>query len=185
MILWELFITFFQIGLFTFGGGYAMIPMIRTEVVAKGWMDIETVYNFIAISESTPGPFAVNIATFIGARMGGVLGAIMATLGLVLPSFIIILIIAKVFASTFAQNKHVRKFLNSVKPVIVGLLLGVFISLLLKTVFIAFPISLVNIDYRNITILFTLIIIKLRFKKISPVILIIIAAILGMILYSI
>ncbi len=185
MILLELFITFFKIGLFTFGGGYAMIPMIQTEVVAKGWMDIDTVYNFIAISESTPGPFAVNIATFIGAKTGGVFGAIIATFGLVLPSFIIILLIAKLFSTTFASNRQVRKFLNSVKPVIIGLLIGVFVTLVGKSFFVAMPISLNNFDYRNLAILLSLVIVKLRFKKISPIFLIIIAAVLGMILYSI
>ena len=94
MIFLELFITFFKIGAFTFGGGYAMLPLIQEEVLSKGWISAESLVNFIAISESTPGPFAVNMATFVGSAQGGFLGAFLATLGVVLPSFIIILIIA-------------------------------------------------------------------------------------------
>lgn len=185
IILWELFITFFKIGLFTFGGGYAMIPMIQAEVVARNWMDIDTVYNFIAISESTPGAFAVNIASFVGVEKAGPIGAIFATLGLVLPSFIIILIIAKIFVSSFGDNPHVRKFMNSVKPVIIGLLLGVLASLISKALFIDGTVGLLNVDFRNLSIFFTLLIVKLRFKKMSPILLIVLAALLGMLLYSI
>ena len=97
MILWLLFYNFFKIGLFTIGGGYAMIPMITEVVVEHGWLDVETVVDFIAVAESTPGPFAINIATFVGNHMGGLPGGILATLGVVLPSFLIILLIAKWF----------------------------------------------------------------------------------------
>ena len=109
MIFLELFLTFFKIGLFTFGGGYAMLPLIQSEVITKGWMQPEEIINFIAVSESTPGPFAINCATYVGSQMGSrlggfeneifaaILGGALATLGVVLPSFIIILIVAKVF----------------------------------------------------------------------------------------
>ena len=78
MILLQLFWTFFKIGAFTFGGGYAMLPLIQAEVAAHGWMDAEELINFVAVSESTPGPFAVNISTFVGARLAGIPGAICA-----------------------------------------------------------------------------------------------------------
>ena len=91
--LFELFVTFFQIGLFTFGGGYAMIPMIQDAVMRKGWMTEQELIDFIAVSESTPGPFAINIATYVGAETQGILGSVCATFGVVLPSFVIILII--------------------------------------------------------------------------------------------
>ena len=132
-----------------------------------------------------PGPFAVNIATFIGAKTGGVPGAIMVTFGLVLPSFVIILLIAKLFATSFDKNIYVRRFMESVKPVIIGLLVAVLISLFAKALFVAMPLSFMNIDYRNVAIFLTLILVKLRFKKISPILLIVIAALLGMLLYSI
>ena len=87
MIFWELFWTFFQIGAFTFGGGYAMLPLIQSEVASHGWMTDTQLVDFVAVSESTPGPFAVNISTYVGMVTGGPLGAACATLGVVLPSF--------------------------------------------------------------------------------------------------
>ena len=97
MIFLKLFWTFFRIGAFTFGGGYAMLPLIQEAVLANNWAEPEALINFIAVSESTPGPFAINMATYIGTVQGGVLGALCATLGVVTPSFIIILLVAKFF----------------------------------------------------------------------------------------
>ncbi len=93
----ELFLAFLKIGAFTFGGGYAMIAMIQSEAERHSWLTQEELVDFVALSESTPGPLAVNMATFVGMRTEGVFGAIIATLGIVLPSFIIILIIANFF----------------------------------------------------------------------------------------
>lgn len=121
MILLELFWTFFKIGAFTFGGGYAMLPLIQSEVVGKGWMDISTMVDFVAVCESTPGPLAVNMATFIGSALGGVPGAVCATLGVVLPSFIIILIIAAAFKA-FSKNRYVVAVMSGLKPAVVGLI---------------------------------------------------------------
>ena len=95
-ILLDLFLTFLKIGAVSFGGGYAMIPLLTDEVLAHGWLTSSEILNFIAVSESTPGPVAINMATFIGASQGGFLGALLATLGVVLPSFIIILIIEEI-----------------------------------------------------------------------------------------
>ena len=106
MIFLELFLTFFKIGLFTFGGGYAMLPFIQEAVVTNKWMPEEEIVNFIAVSESTPGPFAVNISTYVGAEMGGFLGSVCATLGVVLPSFIVILIVSRIY-DAFKTNKYV------------------------------------------------------------------------------
>ena len=91
MILLKLFLTFLKIGAVSFGGGYGMIPLMREEVLLHSWIGEETFLNFIAVSESTPGPIAVNMATFIGSSQGGILGAFVATLGVVLPAFLIIL----------------------------------------------------------------------------------------------
>ena len=89
-----LFLEFFKIGLFTFGGGYAMIPLVKEVVLEYGWLTESEFYNFIGICESTPGPIAINMATYIGARQGDLLGSICATVGVILPSFIIIILIA-------------------------------------------------------------------------------------------
>ncbi|MCQ2449510.1 MAG: chromate transporter, partial [Clostridia bacterium] len=94
MIYLELFLTFFEIGAVSFGGGYGMLSLIRELTIAKGWLTEGQLLNFVAVSESTPGPIAINMATFIGSSQGGVFGSFCATLGVVLPSFIIILIVA-------------------------------------------------------------------------------------------
>lgn len=106
--LWELFLTFFRIGAFTFGGGYAMIPLIQKEVVDnKKWVSDEDILDIVAIAESTPGPIAINAATFIGYKTAGVKGSVLATLGVVLPSFVIISLIAYLL-SEFAHIRVVR-----------------------------------------------------------------------------
>lgn len=96
MIYWELFLVFLKIGAVSFGGGYGMISLLQDEVVAHGWLTEEMLMNFIAVAESTPGPIAVNVATFVGSSQAGAVGALLATLGVVLPSFFIILLIAAI-----------------------------------------------------------------------------------------
>lgn len=121
MIFLELFWVFFLIGAFTFGGGYAMIAMIQQQVVSRGWMDIEQLIDFVAIAESTPGPIAVNMATFVGNQMGGILGAICATLGVILPSFVVILLVARCFRA-FCESKWIKGIMSGLKPAVVGLI---------------------------------------------------------------
>ena len=133
MILLKLFYTFFTIGLFTFGGGYAMLPLIQGKVLANGWMEMEELTNFVAISESTPGPFAINISTFVGAKTAGVPGALCATLGVVLPSFIVILIVAKIYVR-FKNSKAVSGTMFGLRAAVVGLLAAA-LWRMLQTVF--------------------------------------------------
>lgn len=121
MIYLDLFITFFKIGLFTIGGGYAMIPLIQQEVIDKGWLNMTQLIDFLAVAESTPGPFAINIATFVGMETAGFLGALTTTTAVVLPSLIIIILIARLFAG-FQKNKWVQGALYGIRPVIVGLI---------------------------------------------------------------
>ena len=115
VIYLKLFLIFFKIGAFTFGGGYAMLPLIQQEVLSQGWMDLEQLVNFIAVSESTPGPLAVNLSTYIGAETGGLLGSFCATVGVVLPSFVIILLVAK-FYQAFQTNTLVKGCMNGPAP---------------------------------------------------------------------
>lgn len=133
MILLKLFYTFFKIGLFTFGGGYAMLPLIQDEIVANGWLSLEEMVDFIAVSESTPGPFAINIATYVGVETAGVLGSVAATLGVVLPSFIVILIVAKCYLR-FKQSKLVSGAMYGLRSTVVGLMAGAVVGLV-PTVF--------------------------------------------------
>jgi len=185
-LLLQLFLSFFKIGIFTFGGGYAMIPLITDEVIAHAWVEsTDILIDFIAISESTPGPFAINIATFIGFEQAGVLGDIVATLGVVLPSFIIILFIAIAF-KRFSTNKYVRGFLDGVRPVVPGIILSVAIVFILKGVF-----GISGFEYQDFTFEVGAIIIfaisffvsKLK-KKIHPIYIVLISGILGLIFYG-
>ena len=121
MICLQLFLTFLKIGAFTFGGGYAMLPLIQEEVLGHGWMELEDLVNFMAVSESTPGPLAVNLSTYIGAETAGFPGALCATLGVVLPSFVIILIVARCFAA-FQENGIVKGCMNGLRPAVVGMI---------------------------------------------------------------
>ena len=128
MICLELFWTFFKIGLFTFGGGYAMLPLIQSEVAAHGWMETEEIVNFIAVSESTPGPFAVNISTYIGRMTAGLPGAACATLGVVLPSFIVILVVAG-FYRKFRKSRTVEGAMAGLRPTVIGLIAAALLSI--------------------------------------------------------
>ena len=121
-IYWESFRTFFKIGIFTLGGGYAMIPLIEEEVVnKKQWVSKEEMLDLIAIAQSCPGVFAINIATFIGYKLKKVRGAIATTLGTALPSFLIILAIA-IFFKQFEDNRIVAAIFRGIRPAVVALI---------------------------------------------------------------
>lgn len=149
MILLELFLTCFKVGLFTIGGGAAIIPILQQEVVAKGWISMEEVLTYIAISESTPGPIAINMATFVGSSQAGFLGALCATLGMVMPSFIIILVIAKFF-SHFSENKYIKTVLVSIRPFVVGMILSAGLYLVLSAIGVSSLESIKNTDFTSI-----------------------------------
>ena len=180
MILYlELFLTFLKIGAFTFGGGYAMIPLIQDEVISHGWLGMNELYNFIAISESTPGPFAVNISTYVGAEMGGVFGSFCATLGVVLPSFIIILIVAKCY-EMFKKNKIVAGCMVGLKATVVGLIASTIVSVLI-TVFFPEGFSfehMISFGFLSSLVILALVLF-LQKKKLHPILLIMVSAVLG------
>ena len=112
----ELFLVFLKIGVVSFGGGYGMISLIQQEMTSRGWIDAERLMSYIAIAESTPGPIAVNIATFVGSDQAGFLGSLVATIGIVLPAFLIIIVIAAVF-KTFAKNRYVKSAFASITSI--------------------------------------------------------------------
>lgn len=179
MIYLELFFTFLMIGAFTFGGGYAMLPLIQEEVAAKGWIDSAALVDFVAVSESTPGPFAINMATYVGSEMGGVLGAACATLGVVLPSFVVILIVAKCY-DAFRQSKVVKGCMSGLKPAVVGLIGGAIVSVAI-TVF--FPAGWTTAVFTSLKTYLALGIsaamLVLSFKKVHPIAIVCISAVLG------
>ena len=174
MALLKLFLAFLKIGAFTFGGGYAMIAMIQAEAESQGWLTQEELVDFVALSESTPGPLAVNMATFAGMRTGGVLGAI-----IILPSFIIILIIAKCFEK-YEKSKAVGGIMSGLKPAVVGMIGAAFISVT-RTVFFPSGIGISAFSSVSFWIFLGLFAVTtvLAFKKVHPIKIIILSAVIG------
>jgi len=184
MIYLTLFFEFFKIGLFTFGGGYAMIPLVAETVTNYNWITESQFYDFLGVCESTPGAVAINMATYVGSTQGGLLGSILATLGVVMPSFIIIFIIASILKN-FTENKYVKSFIKGVKPVITALIMTTGLILLAKTVGYV-SVGEFSVDYVSIAVFALIILIwflykKLFGKKLSTVPLILISAVLGII----
>ena len=179
MIYLKLFLIFLKIGAFTFGGGYAMLPLVADEAAAQGWLDGETMLDFVAVSESTPGPFAVNIATFVGSRTAGVFGAVCATVGVVLPSFIIILIVSK-FLAKFRGNRFVSGAMTGIKPAATGLIAA---ALFAAAATVFFPAGLSAARFAEPSFylsagIFALAAV-LAFKKLHPIAVVVVCAALG------
>ena len=172
----SLFLMFFKIGLFTFGGGYAMLPLIQQEVANRGLMTVAELTNFVAVSESTPGPFAVNIATYVGMHSCGLLGSVCATLGVVMPSFIVILIVAH-FYEKFKKSRAVMGVMTGLRPAVVGLLASAVLGVA-KTVF--FPEGFViSVTFAASAVIFG-IVLYLALKKVNAIKLILLSAALGL-----
>lgn len=185
----QLFLAFFEIGFVSFGGGYGMISMIREKAVGNLWITEGEFMDLLAIAESTPGPIAVNSATYIGSLQGGLLGSICATLGVVLPSFLIILLIAALI-SGLLKFAGVKAFLSGIRPTVVGLIMATGLSMVFTNLLaLGENFSSAVVDIRAIAIfvilLSSIFICKKFGKKIPPILLIVISAVLGMIAYSI
>ena len=181
MIYLTLLLTFMKIGAFTFGGGYAMIPLIQEEVLAHGWMTLEELINFIAVSESTPGVFAVNISTYIGMETAGFFGAFCSTLGVVLPSFLIILIVAHCYEK-FKESRLVKGCMSGLKPAVVGLIATAVLSTALQVFFPA-GVSLEAVTTGSFLVSAAIfgVMLHLALKKKSPILIIVISAVCGII----
>ena len=185
MIYLKLFLTFLRIGALTFGGGYAMLPLVSEAVVANGWMDLSQVTDFIAISESTPGPFAINMATYTGLTVcggfgwSGLFGAFCATLGVVLPSFIVILIVAR-FYEAFKKSVIVSGVMSGLRPCVLGMISATIISVGLN---VFFPAGLAWSVFGTLAFWASLgifiISLVLILNKISPILTIVVSAGLG------
>lgn len=131
MILLDLFIGFLKVGCFAFGGAYGAIPLIRDVVLSYGWLDDELLTYMIAVSESTPGPIMVNLATYVGSSQAGLPGSLISTLAVVLPSFIIILLVTALL-ETVLQNSYVQAVLRGLKPCMVGIILATGIYMIIR-----------------------------------------------------
>ena len=180
MIFLDLFWTFFKIGAFTFGGGYAMLPLIQAEVEAHGWMTTAELVNFIAVSESTPGPFAVNISTYVGTETGGVFGAFCATFGVILPSYIVILLVARAYEK-FRESRAVSGCMSGLRPAVVGLIGAATVSVG-QAVFFPSGVSLsviTTVPFIASAAIFVLMLVLLFKKDLHPIKIIGLSAALG------
>lgn len=189
MIYIDLFLGFLKVGLFSFGGAYAAIPLIRDVVLDYGWIDDEKLAYMIAVSESTPGPLMVNMATYIGSTMGGFLGAAIATFTVVLPSFLIIVLILAVMKNLM-DNPYVQAVLNGLKPCIMGIILAMGVNMILQNTIISGTNTSLSGDTRAIILCLIFMIVyfgsrKVVKKGISAITLICISAIAGIIAYGI
>ena len=189
MIFLELFLTFLMIGAVTFGGGYAMLPLIQEQTSLR-WGHLiseEALINFVAVSESTPGPFAINMATYVGSVVGGqeggfllsVLGSFCATMGVVMPSFVIILIVARCY-DKFRENRIVKGCMTGLKSAVVGLIAGAVLNVAMTVLFPAGVSLAVFTDpsfYVNLGIFAVMVL--LAFKKVHPIVIICLSAVCG------
>ena len=186
MIYLKLFVAFLEVGLFSFGGGYVSIPLIREIVLSYGWMDDEMITHMIAVSESTPGPLMVNMATYVGSTQGGFLGALIATLAVVLPAFLIILLIMAILRR-FISNRYFQALLSGMKPCIIGIILAMGIYLMVQNCFGSY---FSGIDIMAVIMAIILGVVywgsrKIKKNGISPILLIIISAGAGVLFYGI
>ena len=184
MMYLELLLGFLKVGLFSFGGAYAAIPLIRDVVLSYGWIDDEMLSYMIAVSESTPGPIMINLATYIGTEQGGILGALIATFAVVLPSFIIILLLTALLSKVI-RNKYIQAALRGLKPCMIGIIMGMGIWMVAQNLFTG---TFVGFSWKALTITAMLAIIyfgsrkvKLLKRGISPIMLIVISAAFGIV----
>ncbi len=192
MIYLSLFLNFLKIGLFTFGGAYGGIPIIRETVLANGWLSEEQFSYFLAVSESTPGPIMVNMATYIGFEIGsadgiltGILSSVLCTVGVVLPAFIVMILITTVLRR-FIERPRMRSVLAAIVPCVTGIILATGLWMLLELLFRELPASLGGFDLPSLIVGALLILVMTgwrlwRKKPISPILLIAVAAVFGMI----
>ncbi|GFI61371.1 chromate transport protein [Clostridiales bacterium] len=187
MIYLELFLGFLKVGLFSFGGAYGAIPLIRDVVIYYGWLDDEMLSYIIAVSESTPGPIMVNLATYVGSSQAGFFGSLIATLAVVLPSFIIILLIMELM-KFILKNPFIQTVLLGVKPCVVGIILATGVFMIIKNCLYSLDCISLNLQAAILTVILSLIYFgskKINKISMSPIMLIILSAIAGIVAYGI
>ena len=187
MIYIDLFLGFLKVGCFAFGGAYGAIPLIREVVLSYGWLNDEKLTYMIAVSESTPGPIMVNLATYIGSSQAGIKGALIATLAVILPSFLIILIVTALLKKVL-KNKYVQIVLRGLKPSIIGIVLATGLYMVLLNCF--GTISAIRVDIQAVIISILLVAFMIGYKqltqkKLSPIILIVLSAMAGIVVCGI
>lgn len=175
MIYLQLFFSFLQVGLFSFGGGYAAMPLIQEQIVTKhGWLTMVEFTDLISISQMTPGPIAVNSATFVGNKIAGITGALVATAGCIFPSCIIVMSIAYIYLKN-QNNQVVQEVLQSLHPAVIAMIASAGVIILITAFWGTTPkISLQNTDW-SMVIIFLLSLVLLRKTRISPILVMILA----------
>jgi len=173
MILLNLYLSFAKVGLFTFGGGYAMLPLIESEIIhGRGWLTVREFTDIVAIAEVTPGPIAVNSATFVGYRLAGVLGGIVATLGLVTPSVVIVLALA-MLAKRFENSIGLARVKSCMRPAVVGLIAAAALTVA--------RVALVDLKSMMMAAVAALLLFKV---KLDPIVVLAVSGLLGAIIFS-
>lgn len=188
MIYLEIFLSFFQIGLFSIGGGYAALPLIENQVIeVHNWLTIEEFADLLTISQMTPGPIAINASTFVGTKVAGLPGAVIATIGCVTPSCIIVLILSY-FYFKYKNLSSIQGVLKGLRPAVVSLIASAGLSILMLTIFKAEGISLLNVklsDINFISIIMVAIgVFILRKYKTDPIKVMIGTGIIGVLIYG-
>ncbi len=185
MIYLKLFWDFFRVSCFTFGGAYGAIPLIRDMVLANGWLSDERISYMIAVSESTPGPIMVNMATYIGSDQAGFWGSVVATVGVVLPAYLVILLIVALLRNVI-KNKYVQAVLRGLKPCVTGIVLATGGYMVIRNILpgglaVDVPGLIITAILTGLIVLFP----RLTGKKLSAIGLIFCAAVLGVIVFGI
>ncbi len=185
MIYLDLLIGFLEVGLFSFGGAYAAIPLIRDVVMAHGWLDEEMLTDMIAVSESTPGPLMVNMATYVGSVKGGIPGAAIATAAVVLPAFVILLLIVTILKKGM-RNRYVQAALSGLNPCVIGIILATGCMMILNNCGLWFG---TQPELKNICLTIGIGMIyfgsrKLMKKGLTPIMLICLSAVAGLLAYA-
>lgn len=187
MIYLDLFLGFLKVGLFSFGGAYGAIPVIREVVMANGWVSEEKFAYLLAISESTPGPIMVNTATYIGNEVGGILGSALATFTVCLPAFVIILVLSMILKNAL-KNPYVLAVLDGIKPCIIGIIIATGLHMIIENCIsngLDVPKNWQTFVIMAVVLIAMLIYKKIKQKAISPILLIAVSAISGIIVYGI
>lgn len=187
MIYLELFWGFFTVSFFAFGGAYGAIPLIRDMVLSYGWISEEVLTYMIAIAESTPGPIIINLATYVGSTKGGFLGAVVATFAVVLPCFGVIVLVSSIMKNAI-KNKYVQAVLRGLKPCVIGIVLATGCYMVVNNCIMrdmSIGVDVLALIITGILVAVKLIYQKVSKKKMSPILLIAVSAVVGMIVYGI
>ena len=180
MIYWQLFLSFLQIGMFSFGGGYAAMPLIQEQVVSRhGWLDMGEFTNLITISQMTPGPIAINSATFVGTKIAGIPGAVVSTLGCILPSCILVTLLAWMYLK-YQKMDLLQSVLQSLRPAVVAMIGSAGISILVTAFWSSEGDTVIRLAQTNwsLVVIFIISLILLQKGKKNPIFVMVLAGVM-------